>query len=185
MWKSYWRINKNNLFINFFNKVLLLLLLILFIFPLHGLETHYGFGMGMVVDRSPFVLSKFIFPLSHIYYEYCEGKFSSKNIFFSIGSYNFFGFIPVPEFEIGVIKNNIRIAISGFYDFILGGMSGFSINAGLIIDNFEFKVISLIAYTQPKIDYMESFRYGKIIENINDKGNIPFPFFGIIFGLRF
>lgn len=148
----------------------------------------WGFGAGLTVGSLPVATSDFKMPITTLFYDYTLTNVNSFwNGFvkpgFSVGLYGLNGFVPIPETELYAMVNegedlSLRLGVGGFYDILIGGHSGLTLKAGVVINqDYQVDIISVPSAKQPVKPYSE----------IVDGGpeNIKTPYFGLVFSWRF
>ena len=148
----------------------------------------WGFGAGLTVGSLPVATSDFKMPITTLFYDYTLTNVNSFwNGFvkpgFSVGLYGLNGFVPIPETELYAMVNDsedlsLRLGVGGFYDILIGGHSGLTLKAGVVVNqDYQIDIISVPTAKQPVKPYSE----------IVDGGpeNIKTPYFGLVFSWRF
>lgn len=162
-------------------------------------KQHYTWGVGLVVDRLPVSMASLIIPLSYFSYErqFADPVKPVRGAI-EIGTYGFYGILPLPELGANMYVGGEdkaiqgKIGLSGFYDFFVGGHGGLAVKAGTILKNrfgFDFMVVPPGLATDSKRSYQEALGLEskeKADAYYQEHGyHIHLPYFGIIANLRF
>jgi len=142
-------------------------------------------GGGLMVGSLPLSQSETNLPMVFFAYESIHKKMlGSMDFSWSIGFYDL-----MPEVEFAAIMPvkpfDVRIAVGGYYDFIIGGHAGMFFKAGMIINKLVGVDLVMIPIgTQPSVSYQDSIEQGEIVPYDGENG-LDFPIYGLLVSLRF
>ena len=162
-------------------------------------KSHWGWGVGGVVNRLPIAVSTFNVPLQYICYEHTFGDNPEAPFKTSVspGLYGFYGVFPVPSLESSIIYDpgpvGGRLSVGAFYDILVGGHWGMSVKLGSIIHRkYELDLVLVpVGEEHPRVIYSELLDARKLKENKQDPETgewgqtIEFPYYGLLFTVHF